>query len=123
LQLLQRACRQQTRSGDCLAHADNERQEPRLGWADRCDHGLDADRALDAAHASRQHRVAAQLAIEGDTREDKDREHHHRQEQHLPGHDRLRDTMVRIVTIPVVSIPTAIAKTVRPSGSMNSVWR
>ncbi len=31
--------------------------------------------------------------------------------------------MVRIVTIPVVSIPTAIAKTVRPSGSMNSVWR
>ena len=30
-------------------------------------------------------------------------------------------TMVRIVTIPVVSIPTAAAKTVRPCGSVNSV--
>ena len=59
-------------------------------------------------------RVAAQLAIEDNAGDDKDREHQRHQQQHLPGHDRLRDTMVRIVTIPVVSIPTAIAKTRPP---------
>ena len=46
---------------------------------------------------------------------------HAHQQQRLPVHDRLRDTMVRIAMMPVLSDPSAMVKMRCPCGSMNSV--
>ncbi len=94
-----------------------------MGCVGRRNHGLDADCALHVAHTYCEQGFTTQLAIKDDAGDDEHCDRQCHQEQHLPGHDRLRDTMVRIVAMPTVSDVTAIAKTVRPCGSVNSVLR